>query len=328
MPSVNPRIAVLMILAVFIGSCATEEGGGGGGGSTVAIAKATPSGDGQTATVATAVANALRVIVTENGSAVSGRTVAWSTSGGGTVSATTTTDASGIATTQWTLGQTAGTQTASATLSGANGSPAAFNATATAGPAATIAKSGGDGQSGVVNTMLADPLQASASDQFGNPVGGVGVMWQVTGGTATVNPPSSSTSSSEGEAETVVTLGGTAGAITIQAVSTGLTGSPLSYTATAQALPTMVTVQVVNNLFQPANVTIATGGTVTWNWAVTTTIAHNVSPDVTEPVRSGNPVPGPTSYQFTFNTPGTYQYFCEVHGAPGLVGMSGTIIVQ
>ncbi len=50
--------------------------------------------------------------------------------------------------------------------------------------------------------------------------------------------------------------------------------------------------------------------------------------DATQPIRSGNPVPGPNVYQFTFNTPGTYQYFCEIHGAPGGVGMSGTVVVQ
>ena len=326
MRTLNARTLILGTLALVVAGCATESGGGGGG-SAVAIAKANPSGDGQTATVATAVASALRVVVTENGTPVAGRTVAWATPGGGSVSTSSTTDASGIASTQWTLGQAAGNQTATATLSGASGSPVGFSATATAGPAAAIAKTGGDGQTGVVGTPLANPLQATASDQFGNPVSGISVMWQVTAGMATVNPPSSSTSGS-GQAETVVTLGSGAGAITIQAVSTGLSGSPLSFMATAQALPTMVTVQVTNNTFQPANVTIAAGGTVTWNWGAAATDTHNVSPDGSEPVRSGNPVPGPTTYQFTFNTPGTYTYYCEVHGGPGLFGMSGTITVQ
>jgi plastocyanin len=36
-----------------------------------------------------------------------------------------------------------------------------------------------------------------------------------------------------------------------------------------------------------------------------------------------------TSGSFSFNNlqPGTYQYHCSIHGAPG-VGMHGTIIVQ
>ncbi len=89
----------------------------------------------------------------------------------------------------------------------------------------------------------------------------------------------------------------------------------------------MVTVEVVNSAFQPAHITIAAGGTVTWNWAATTTLTHNVSPDATEPVRNGNPAPGPQTYQFIFNTPGVYAYFCEVHGLPGGVGMAGTVTV-
>lgn len=324
----SPILLSCALISLFAACGGTEPsgGGGGGGGATAAIAKASPSGDGQTATVATAVTNALRVIVTQNGAPAAAQTVAWSAGSGGTVSATSTTDASGIASTQWTLGQSAGNQTATATLSGATGSPVTFSATATAGPAAAISKVSGDGQTGTVNTMLAAPLVARVADQFNNPVSSVGVMWQVTGGTATVNPASTATASS-GQAQTVVTLGGTAGTITIEAVSTGLTGSPLSYTATADPLSMAVTVNVVNNQFQPAAVTIAAGGTVTWDWAANA-ITHNVSPDATEPVRSGNPVNGPNTYQYTFNAPGTYQYYCEVHGAPGLIGMSGTVTVQ
>lgn len=194
-----------------------------------------------------------------------------------------------------------------------------------AGPATSIAKAGGDAQSGIVTTALANPLLARAADQSGNPVGGVSVMWQVTSGTATVNP-ASATTGSNGQAQTTVTLGGTVGTIIIQAVSTGLSGSPLSYMATALTLPTAVTVQVVNNAFQPRDITIATGGTVTWNW-VAAAVNHNVMPDATEPVRSGNPTNGPNSYQFVFNTPGSYMYYCVVHGAPGGAGMAGTVTV-
>lgn len=315
-------------LALLIAACGGTEpsGGGGGGGATVAIAKGSPSGDGQTAAVASALPNPLRVLVTENGSPVAGRSVTWTASAGSSVTSPATTDASGIATTQWTLGQTAQGYTASASLSGASGSPVNFTATATPGPAANLSKVSGDAQTGVVNTMLTDPLVSRVTDQFNNPVSGTGVTWQVTGGTATVNPASSTTGAT-GQAQTIVTLGGTAGAITIQAVSTGLSGSPLSYTATSNALPTQVTVQVTNNQFTPSTITIAAGGTVTWDWAANA-VTHNVAPDATEPVRSGNPVNGPNTYQYTFNTPGTYQYYCEVHGAPGLSGMSGTVTVQ
>ncbi len=324
----NNRL-LIGVMVCLVAACSTEpgNGGGGGGGNTLAIAKGNPSGDGQSATVATTLPNPLRVLVTQGGSPLAGRTVTWSASAGSSVTASSTTDASGVATAQWTLGQAAQGYTATASLSGATGSPVNFTATATPGPAANLAKVSGDGQTGIVNSMLADPLVARVTDQFNNPVSGSGVMWQVTNGTATVNPASSTTGGT-GAAQTVVTLGGSAGAITIQAVSTGLTGSPLSYTATANTLPVQVTVQVTNNVFTPSSVTIAAGGTVTWDWPASATNPHNVSPDGTEPTRSGNPVTGPNTYQYTFNTPGVYQYFCEVHGAAGGIGMSGTVTVQ
>ncbi len=292
----------------------------------VVIAKATPSGDGQTATVATALPSQLRVEVTDNGSPVSGRTVAWATTFG-SVTASSDTDASGIATTNWTLGQSSGLQSASATLSGAGGSPVSFTATASAGAAASIAKSAGDGQSGIVNTALANPLLARAADQFGNSVSGVSVMWQVTMGTATVFPASTSTGVN-GEAQTTVTLGGVVGPIVIEAVSMGLSGSPLPYMATAMTLPTAVTVQLVNTLqFQPRDIIIAAGGTVTWNWPATGVTTHNVTPDATEPFTSGVPTTGPFSWGHIFTTPGTYMYYCVVHGLPGGLGMAGTVTV-
>ena len=288
------------------------------------IAKANPSGDGQTATVATALPSQLRVLVTDNGSPVAGRTVAWATTGG-SVTASSDTDGSGIATSQWTLGQSAGSQVASATLSGAGGSPLSFTATASAGAAAFIAKAGGDAQSGIITTMLTNPLLARATDQYNNPVSGVSVTW--TSGMATLMPPSGNTVSN-GEAQTMVTLGGTPGAIIIQAMSAGLTGSPLDYSATALALPMMVTVQVLSapTSFSPQHVTIAAGGTVTWDWPAGG-LLHNVVPDATEPVTSGATTIGPNSYPFTFVAPGTYMYYCFQHGAAGGLGMFGTVTV-
>ncbi len=317
-------VLAAVVVTAFVTGCSSTDPGGGGG-PTVVIARATPSGDGQTAEVATLLPNPLRVVVTENGSPVSGRSVAWSTTSG-SVASTSNTDAAGIATTQWTLGQLAGLRSASATLSGAGGSPVGFSATATSGAAATIAKSGGDTQFGIVNFDLPNPLRARAADQFDNPVAGISVMWQVTSGTAMVSPASPNTGS-DGEALATVTLGGTAGTIIIQAVSAGLSGSPLSYTATAMTLPTAVTVQVVNDAFQPRDVIIAAGGTVTWNWGATA-VDHNVMPDAAEPMRSGDPRNGPATYQFTFTATGTYMYYCVRHGAPGGVGMAGMVTVM
>lgn len=100
----------------------------------VATSITATAGDAQTATTSTTLPTALTVtILDDNGAAFSGATVAWSVvSGGGALSTSeSTTGADGTASTMWTLGQTAGVQTARAT----SGSLAIdFTATAEAGP--------------------------------------------------------------------------------------------------------------------------------------------------------------------------------------------------
>jgi plastocyanin len=100
---------------------------------------AAASGSGQSATVGEALGDPLVVRVTRSGAGVSGASVSWAvTGGGGSVSPTTsTTDASGNASTTWTLGPTAGANMVQASSAGATGSPVTFAATGvedTAGP--------------------------------------------------------------------------------------------------------------------------------------------------------------------------------------------------
>ena len=97
------------------------------------IAYATSSGNGQSAAAGVALAAPLRVVVTNAGAPQAGVAVTWATaSGGGTLApATSSTDATGNATSVWTLGSAVGAQTATVTLAGAIGSPLPFSATAT-----------------------------------------------------------------------------------------------------------------------------------------------------------------------------------------------------
>jgi plastocyanin len=72
-------------------------------------------------------------------------------------------------------------------------------------------------------------------------------------------------------------------------------------------------------------VTIVVGQTVRWTW--TGTDAHSTTSDTNvwdSGIQNG---PGAT-FEFTFNTPGAYPYYCQLHGAPGGVGMSGTVTVK
>ena len=319
------QLKLTLLLIAGLPACGGDGSGNDGGTppSTIAIAKSSSSGDAQTGVVGQPLANPIQVVVTDAGAAAAGVTVNWSTSAaGGLLAATSVTDANGLASNTWTLGTLAGPQSAQASLSGASGSPVGFSATATAGPAAALEEAGGNGQTATVGTQLAAPVQAQVSDEFGNGVSGVAVDWAATNGT--VSAPSV-TSDASGISSVNVTAGSTPGPITITARSGALAGSPVTFTATAAPVGSgSSTVSVLNNQFSPENLTVAAGTTVVWNWPAGS-FNHNVAPDGTQPARSGNPMNGPASYQFTFNTPGVYTYHCEVHQN---LGMTGTITVQ
>ncbi len=330
-----PALALLAFGAVL---CACSDDNSGGS-TTLSVAKATNSGDGQTAVVGEALANPLRVIVTNNGAAANGVTVTWATPNGGSVApATSTTDANGIATTTWTLGSGAGSQTASASVSSASGSPVTFTATATAAPTTlSVAKTttnSGDAQTGPGGQALPNPLRVIVNDG-GVPANGVTVSWATPSGGSVA--PATSTTDANGIATTTWTLGGGGGAQTASASVNSASGSPVIFTATSTAAPN-ITVSPGGQLqFSPATISINAGQSVQFIWA-TGAVNHNVSP------ASGNATAIPSSpglpgvqnapFEFTtvFPSAGTFRFFCSIHGSnpsPNTVaGMSGTITVN
>ncbi|HEY6157905.1 MAG TPA: Ig-like domain-containing protein, partial [Gemmatimonadales bacterium] len=205
-----------------------------------AAAIASSAGDGQTATVGTAVPVAPAVIVRDAfANPVSGVAVTFAPgAGGGSVTgAAQTTNASGsAAVTSWTLGNTAGPNTLTATSGSLQGSPVTFTATATAGAATQIAVHAGDGQSARIGTAVSVPPSVIVTDQHGNPVAGVAVTFAPGAGGGSVSPTSPVTTGVDGiAAVTSWTLGTTAGPNTMTATSGTLAGSPVTFTATATA---------------------------------------------------------------------------------------------
>jgi len=91
------------------------------------------SGDAQSDTVGATLPQPLVVRVTDgSGNPVAGVTVDFATPDGGSLAPTSTaTDTAGLAQSAWTLGPTAGTQSATATSTGLAGSPLTFTASAT-----------------------------------------------------------------------------------------------------------------------------------------------------------------------------------------------------
>lgn len=325
------RALALTLLALAAAAC------GGGGDTTdgpgpLTVAQASPSGDAQAGTVGAALASPLRVVITSGGAPQAGVAVAWASGSGGSVApASATSDAAGIATGTWTLGHAAGAQSAAATVANANGSPVTFSAAAAAGPAATMSSAGGGGQTGATGIALTTPLQVRIVDQFGNPVAGTAVAWASTTVGGSVDPASSN-SNAQGIASTVQTLPGTAGSASVTATVAGLAGSPVTFTSTAVVTTGANTIELRNSQFQPSQLTVPAGTTVTFVWN-DGAVGHSIVPEPPATIPSDPAVVAAQhTYSVTFTAPGTYRYYCSVHGDPGTggipTGMAGTIIVQ
>jgi plastocyanin len=85
-----------------------------------------------------------------------------------------------------------------------------------------------------------------------------------------------------------------------------------------------ITINASSTVFSPASVTVDPGQPVCWTWSGTAA-QHTIKAD------DGSFTSGPPSdngtFQRTFNTPGTYGYYCQVHGSL-TGGMRGTVVVR
>ena len=85
-------------------------------------------------------------------------------------------------------------------------------------------------------------------------------------------------------------------------------------------------VNTVANSFNPSNLTIAVGDTVTW---INTGGMHNVNGNqstfANNPASFGNSLGSGWTYSHVFTIPGTYDYQCDPHAGMGMVG---SVLVQ
>ena len=98
----------------------------------------------------------------------------------------------------------------------------------------------------------------------------------------------------------------------------------------AAAIAADQAVSARDDYFSPTSVSILVGETVTWHNAGTN--PHNVIADdgsfkVGGTPGTHSPSPAPWTDSYTFNTPGTFRYYCSQHGTRGGVGMSGKVVV-
>jgi hypothetical protein len=164
-------------------------------------------------------------------------------SGGGSLGGNTTvaTNASGMATfTNLSITGTVGART----LSFTSGSLTAATSQAidiTAGAATTLTLQDGDGQTAPAGAAVPVPPSVRVTDAAGNPVAGVSVTFAVASGGGSLAGSGTVATDGGGIATAPTwTLGPAAGTNTLTATSSGLTGSPVTFTATATVEATPV----------------------------------------------------------------------------------------
>jgi adhesin/invasin len=198
-------------------------------------------GDGQTGPIGGQLAEPLIVRVSDTrGRPVAGATVAFSPAAGSVAPETATTDADGLALTQWSLGAGTGNQQVNASVPGSTPLLSVlFNATASAGAARGLIIVSGNGQSGTVGGTLPLPLVVRLLDGSGNPIAGGAVSWVIGAGGGSVDP-AASTTAPDGTTSAVWTLGPGLGSNTLTAVVSGVGTVQFSATGTAAPATTLL----------------------------------------------------------------------------------------
>ena len=92
-------------------------------------------------------------------------------------------------------------------------------------------------------------------------------------------------------------------------------------TAVPASQPAAATVKIENFAFEPKELDIAVGTTVTWTNA--DDVPHTATSRDDPPAFDSGALDTDEKFSFTFNKPGTFAYYCKVHPH-----MKGVIIVK
>jgi len=191
-------------------------------------------GDSQVGTAGSPLADSLVVRLRDQaGNGIPGRTVSWLVSGGGgsAAPAAVTTADDGVASAQWTLGPAAGANTLDAVAAGVG--LVTFRATGSGGDGGgggILELIEGNNQSAPVGSRVPVRPAVRVIDPSGQPVGGVEITFEVTGGGGSVEQPTPTTNA-DGLARIDWTLGPSPGPNTLEARAPSLQGSPAVFAA-------------------------------------------------------------------------------------------------
>ena len=121
----------------------------------------------------------------------------------------------------------------------------------------TISISSGNNQAQGIAGNLLTPLEVLVLDGNGSPYSGQAVSFAVatypTGATGQAVSATSANTGADGKASIVATIGNLAGAYTFTATATGLTGSPLTFTASGLAIVSLASTKAYLNFTDTTN---------------------------------------------------------------------------
>lgn len=236
------------------------------------------------------------------GATLSAVTLTWTSSApsiatvsGSGATATVTAIANGTATITASSGSVQGTAAVTvlqrATAVGVTGLPATLIPGATAQVSAAARDARGGAVSGVTGFTF------TSSDQSVAVVSATGLVTAIAPGVAQISS-----------------------AVTVAGATLNGSGSlPVAF-ATAANPTTAGVAMGPGNVFSPVNITIATGGTVTWTFAAA---VHNVAFGAGAGAPANIPNTSAAQVARAFPTAGRFDYTCTLHA-----GMNGTVIVQ
>lgn len=191
---------------------------------------------------------------------------------GAITTARATTGVDGLASTGYTLGTIAGSESIRADIAGVSGTAATFSLTSNAGPPTTINKTTAETQHLKLGASPTASLVALVTDSHGNPVPGVTVGWKIVSGSGSLNTDHSVTDNA-GAAPASFTTDGHAGTTVISAT---IDQTSIDFT-------------VVVDVGAPSQITIVSG---TNNQSVAAGTAVSVAPSVRVTDSFGNPISG------------------------------------
>jgi plastocyanin len=131
-------------------------------------------------------------------------------------------------------------------------------------------------------------------------------------------------------------VGGIASVLFAMALLEGTGCTPAGRTPHAGSVPAgaPAAAQVVDTAFQPGEVIVTAGSEVRWSQSgrqphsVTAADGSFDSSPTCSPLSPASCLHQSSRFSHAFSQPGTYRYYCRVHGTPGGMGMVGAVVVK